>query len=210
MKKYILPILSVVLASAFPVLFLYFNNVGETSFSEAVMPLLIFEAVGLAIFAILFALIRSAAMSAVCAVPFILLFQNYAVIESLICKVFSGLKYWHILPICLFVLAHVVWLLNKKISKDIIEDITLVVTIAFGGLILFNAVIAVPMIVQNMNTSYQMQEEEDISGQSELASTSNEEMPNVYWLLFDEYLNFDVIENTMTTITRNLLKSWKI
>lgn len=38
------------------------------------------------------------------------------------------------------------------------------------------------MIVQNMNTSYQMQEEEDISGQSELASTSNEEMLNVYWL----------------------------
>ena len=193
-KKYILPILSVVLASAFPVLFLYFNNAGETSFSEAVMPLLLFEAVGVVIFVLVFVFIRSVAMSAVCAVPFILLFQNYAAIESGVNMVFPDLKYWHILPICVFVLIHLVWVLNKKIPQDIVKDITFVMTIAFGGLILFNGIVAVPVIIQKMSFSPQTQMEEEKNNQLNEELSVDFETPNVYWLLFDEYSNFDVVE----------------
>lgn len=187
-RTFFLSIISVIAISAFPVFFLYFQNVDEASFSEVIKPLLIFIAIGLLFFIFFLMISRSAAKSAIAANLFALVLLNYSLLEDGVQRAIPALRYWHILPIFLFILAHIAWFIWKKTSKDTAEKINLVLCTVFCGLIIFNGVIATPVIIKKNNIEKQQLSKYN----TEQTFSSNSNLANIYYLIFDEYssINF--------------------
>lgn len=190
MKKAIIPTVSVVLLTVFPVLFLFFSNITAAKFSEIFPPLFIYLSVGIITYAISWVLTKSAVYGALISYPFILLFYNYSTIENLLESFFSSLKYWHILPICIFVLIHLSYFLYKKCPGDLATIIVQVISGVTALLIVFNLATSIPSLMKIMQLN--------IQGDNELNSNqirieNSKDLPNVYWLLFDEYSSFKVM-----------------
>ena len=184
----LVPTLSVVLMSVFPVMFLYFKNAGEAHFSGCLKPAAVYLAAGLVIFALAICVTRSSYVGAVYAMPFILLFQNYSFLERAVNSFFPVLKYWHILPIAIVLLLHICWLINRRLPRNVAKDIVLVLSLVFLGLILLNGAMAAPAIIR---TGASRERDEAFSEQTEKTDSDDS---NIYWLLFDEYSNFDIIK----------------
>lgn len=120
-------ILSVITVSAFPVLFLYFQNADEAAFSEVVLPLIVFIATGFVFFVLFLLITKNIFKAAIIANMFMLVFMNYALLERVVQAIFLTLSYWHVLPIFLFILAHLAWFITKKVSKNLAETVSLVI-----------------------------------------------------------------------------------
>lgn len=92
-------LLGVVFISAFPVVFLYCNNAGEADVSDALQPLLVFCALGLAVFLAFLLFTKSPGKSSIISGLFMLAFSNFSFLENGLKMVFPNLHYWHTLPI---------------------------------------------------------------------------------------------------------------
>ncbi len=184
-------LLSVVTVAVYPAIFLYFQNADETKFSEVVIPLLIFIAVGLILFTTMFLFIKCANKAAIITNLFMLMLLNYSLLENGINKIFPDLRYWHVLPIFLFILSHLVWFIYKKLDKEIANTAVLVLCVVFCGLILFNGVIAAPTIINKVSIERQAKEQKNITTHPVGEST---DMPNIYFLIFDEYSSIDFMK----------------
>lgn len=134
MKKLGLPLLSVVLVSAFPALFLYFMNAGEANFSEVINPLLIFSGVGIAVFAIAYLLVKSAFKAALISNVFMLIVTNFSMLESGLKLVFSSLRYWHTVPIFLVIFIYLAAAIIVFLPKDFeVVNISGIVCLVLGA-----------------------------------------------------------------------------
>lgn len=191
MKKSVVPTIATILVGVFPVLFLFLRNSGEVYLIELITPLAVYGASGLGIFVFLSLILNSQTTGALCAFPAILLFQNYATIEKLITKIFPALKWWHILPLLIYILFYIVKLIKRYVKDEFAGDCVVILGVVFAGLIVVNMISAAPTLVKRItaqsNADVTVQENNDYIAKK----TSG---PNVYWLLFDEYSNFDVIE----------------
>lgn len=192
MKKIVPPILAITLVSAFPVLFLYLNNADEMRLSEIWAPLGLFVLIGLGLFAVSLVFVRNLSKAAIISSVFMLIFSNYMLIQTGIQNIFPQLGYQHILPILLFVAGHIVWRIGRHLNRDSASNIALVLAIVFGGLTLLNVVIGIPGIVKTMSAEQAIKKEQD--KQAEGKVETGKELPNFYYLIFDEYSNFDIIQ----------------
>ena len=109
-------------------------------------------------------------------------------------------------PIFLFILAHLAWFITKKVSKNLAETVSLVICIVFSSLILFNGIISVPTIINKISNEKQVKEQ---MGKTAHIVDKDTDLPNIYYLIFDEYSSIDFMKNTMTMITRHLQTIWK-
>lgn len=66
-----------------------------------------------------------------------------------------------------------------------------IIAIVSGAMILINAIPAVPILVQKVAAKPGSNAQNNLVSED---GTDNSTGPNVYWLLFDEYSNFDIIE----------------
>ena len=189
--KWVWSIISLLAISAFPVLFLYFQNADEASFSEVVLPLIIFASSSALFFGLFFLFSKYAPKTAIITSVFMLVLLNYSLLEKGVQIIFPSLRYWHILPIFLFILGHITWFINKKLQTEIADTITFVLCIVFCSLILFNGVTAMPTIIKKIYAERQVKEQKVDAAQMD---TENKEFPNIYYLIFDEYSSFDVIK----------------
>ena len=103
-------ILSVITVSAFPVLFLYFQNADEAAFSEVVLPLIVFIATGFVFFVLFLLITKNIFKAAIIANMFMLVFMNYALAST---SYIFKLRYWHV-PYIFFILAHLAWFITKR------------------------------------------------------------------------------------------------
>lgn len=185
----ILPVLCVLIISVFPVLFMYFSNADEVAISETYEPMVVFALIGMACYLICLLFSRAATKAAVTASLFMLFFTNYIFIEKGMRLVFPFLRYWHIVPIVFVVWVHLAFCICKFVTTDVGKDITSILCLVFGGLLLFNLVLAVPAIIEkNQNDKHLAQSVDD--GERYFDQTASD-MPNVYLLLFDEYAGFE-------------------
>lgn len=183
----ILSILSVLAVASYPVFFLYFQNADEASFSEVIVPLLIFIAAGMILFATALLFVKSASKAAIITNIFMLVLLNYLFLENGINKIFPDLRYWHVLPIFLFILFHIAWFINKKLNKEIANTTVLVLCIVFCGLILFNGVTTAPAIINKISIEKQAREQKTHPAKKGT-------LPNIYFLIFDEYSSIDFMK----------------
>lgn len=189
LKRFILPIMSTIAISVFPPLFLYFQNANEANFADVIFPILLFVGTGIIIFSIFLIIYKNNYKAAVISSIFNFIFLNYSLIESIITRIFPMLRYWHIVLILAFFMGHIVWILLKKISPDLIHIITSVIFFVFSGLILFNAIIATPKII-NKISYIKLTEQKLMENQID----KEKEFPNIYYLILDEYSSINFIK----------------
>lgn len=183
-KQLLMALMLVIGISAYPVLFMYCNNVAEVDFKEVFPLLSLYCAIGIAIFVVCTFFIKELNKSALISFIFILVLCNYMLIQKGILLIFKDLKYWHILPICIVIIAHITFFI-KKCNEDTLKDICGIVTIVVMVLLIINLAPAIPKAIEK----------------SKLADKSTEEyneiidnQPNIYWMIFDECASFSTID----------------
>lgn len=195
MKKHIkqqfVSILLVLLAAAFPVAFLYFQNAEEEAFKEIYPVLLGFCGVGILLYFLCRVIIKSPAKSGVISAMFLAIFANFSLIEVVLTAIFPGLKYWHTASIILVIGLHIAYVIWRFLPEDISVDISKVVCSVFGVLLLANGIMSMPKIVRRVQAEQQFIENREPSHE---ISNRTDEKPNVYLFLFDEYANFPQME----------------
>lgn len=190
-KSWGFALITVLAVSIFPVAFLFSRNANEVNFSDVVPALLFFGCVGI-IFLLIFGLMfRSADKAAITAVLFALLFVNFTHVETIILFLSPKLKYWHTVSIILLIGLHVVYLIWRFVPNRIAKDISHIVTIVFGVLIIINIVASVPQLVNKIQAEQRLTHE---SEETRTEVLSNSENPNIYIFGFDEYANFTQME----------------
>lgn len=190
-KAYVVySILSVLLLCIFPIVFLYANNIEDVLFHEIVLPLTLYIFIGLLSLILFTILLHSIRKACIASTLFLFVCFNYALIEKGIFFLIPGAKYWHVLPCIICLVLYTIYVLSIKISSEMEMNIIKIEIIVFSILIMFNLLIATPKIIQNIT-----------SRSSEISINKNEFMdgditdrPNIYWMIFDEYSNFNVLK----------------
>lgn len=178
-----------VLICIYPAMFLYCNNVDEMSLSEIWNPLWIFTIAGVIAFLLCCAACRSWKKGGFFSFFLCLAGMNFAYIENAVHMIIPVGKYWHIFPVVLAVLLIIVNELYHRLEKEWGTQFFLVASVVPAVLILFNVVFAIPQFVKQFETQPVNQESD-----RNIAQVSSENLPNVYYFLFDEYSNFDILE----------------
>lgn len=191
-KKIIFAILAVLFVAAFPAVFMYCHNADEAKFSEIVPALLAFMAFGMLLLAIFSFIYHSVSKGALVAILFLITFLNFSMLEDGMRMVFRSLRYWHTLPILLAIVLHIAYLIHHCVKEEIAVSIVNIFGIVFACLIAVNGISAVPQVVRNWNAEQELKKtyDQDV----EQIAEKNENMPNVYLLIFDEYANFPEME----------------
>lgn len=185
-KAWIIALISIFAVISYPVLFLYFQNAEEVRFIEVISPLFVFMACGLIVFIISVFIAKSVSLAALITNFCMLIVLNYAFIEKIVYKIFPMFYYWHVYAILVFGFIILARLLYKKISADIANSVVLVIGIVFGSLIVLNGIVAFPTIIKKITV-----ENKTLEHQAEDNKTEMGELPNIYFLLFDEYSSID-------------------
>jgi len=195
MKKlrstHLIPLLAVLLVSAFGPLFLYLSNADEANFSEVLPPLLTFCAVGAVLYVVSCLVIRSRGKSAIIAGLSVLVLTHYAVIEKLGQLILPSLRYWHVVTLVLVVLFHLIYLIVRFMPEELSKDAAKILCLVFGTLIAINMVTGVPKALER----YRALKAGDASAISMTAEKETVGKPNIYLFIFDEYANFPQIED---------------
>lgn len=189
-KSCILSLLASILASIFPALFLYCNNSNEARFTEILPAIAIFSIVGIVLFFFWAFLLRSWCKAGITAILFSVILLNYALVEKAIHIILPNVKYWHIVPVLIFVLCHVAWFIKKKMPEDLSDTIVFVLCMVFAGLSAVNIATSIPGAMNRI------QAEKQLSNMSQPPQdiVSSEKMPNIYYFIFDEFAGFPQME----------------
>lgn len=189
----LLAFLVVIAVVPFQVLFLFLNNVGSMRISEFFQPYFCTVVIGFIINLLFYLFTKSWNKSAFCTAIIGFVFMNYKYIEKLIQIINGGIRYWHIAIILIFIVFWILHFLINKLSSDTFKQINFVLVIVFGGLIAFNTIMAIPKIVNGFNKN--KSEVTDMHNNIDtIKKGSYDYMPNVYWFIFDEYSNFDILQ----------------
>ena len=200
LRSHLLPILFVIAAALYPVMFIYGQNAAEVDFIEVSSVAIAFTSIGIAIYLLSCILLKSPAKASILAASLILYGTNYMLFQKIVNFVFANLKYWHILPIGLFIWGHVLYVLFKYVNEEFLKSITSIGALIMTVLMLINLFPAVPAIIQKTQNS-------TVSSTTEMNSEQGTQ-PNIYWIVLDECASFSVIQNhygyTDTTVRDEL------
>ena len=183
---YLISILGVLIAAVFTELLLYFQNIEEVAFIEVLPVLFCFIVLGLLLFGLIMLIMRKPEKASIITIFAIMVIINYTFIEEGIQSIVSTLKYWHIVPILLVLFIFLSILFCKKVPDEICKILLLTILITFSSMLIINFFASIPTInaksraKQNNNQYFERREE-----------NKNEELPNIYYLLFDEYSSYD-------------------
>ena len=195
LKKWIFTLTAVLAVATFPAVFMYCQNADEAKFSEIVPVLLTFMVIGLLAFVVLRIILRSTSKAAIVSFLFLLVFLNFSIIEDGMKILLPSLRYWHSVPLVIVIILHIAYLINRCMKEEFAEAGVKILGIVFGCLIAVNVAIAVPQIIRNWKVEWGIKktlaQEIDQKGQ---LTEKNDDMPNVYLLIFDEYANFPEME----------------
>lgn len=192
-KRWAVPVLTVIFVSIFPAVFLYGNNSNEADIQDVLEPMLLFAAGALVFFGVNALISRSPSKSAVVTVLFTLVFENFAGLENLLLKVAPSLRYWHTTAIFAFVLVHIAAAVYRYLSKEMEFAAVSVLCLVFGALTVINCVTAIPGEINKWNAE-ELRKSEFQQSQNDVVSGTSQDMPNIYLLIFDEYAGFQQIQ----------------
>lgn len=137
-------------------------------------------------------IVRDTFKSTLFACVFYLLMMNYTFVQNIISAMLPMAKYWHIAPVLIVLFLHLAYFVYKKAPDDFFNIGTQVLGLVFSLLIVFNIVLAVPSVMKILQNRPDQPKSE--IGNSINAEGKQEVYPNIYYLLFDEYSNFPVLE----------------
>jgi hypothetical protein len=179
------------LFAAFPILFLYAYNINETSASQMWLPLAISVAAALVLWATLSLILRSLAKAGLATAIFLLFFFSYG-------RFYDALETWgafvpkhaYLLPGMLFFWGYCVYFISRaKRDFRITTRILNIIAVALIAINLFNI------------ASYQVRLARlsgatpgNSTGQTASNSTKPSALPDIYFIILDEYANPDTMK----------------
>ena len=190
-REWLISICSVLTVCLYPVIFLYAQNAYETHLSETLFPAALFSGIGLLLFFLLTLWNHreqeSAIISAICMMAIL----NFSMLVKAMCHIYSNLRYWHCVLVLAFVLAHIGWLIHKKVPVDGAALAVRIISGVFGFLILLNLGMAMPDIVGKLS----VKQKNEANRTDHIQVESKESLPNIYYIICDEYSGFETIKN---------------
>ena len=181
------------LFAAFPILFLYAHNIGETSASQIWLPLVISVAATLVLWAVLSLILRSLSKAGLATAIFLVFFFSYG-------RLYDALEYWgvfvpkhaYLLPIMLFVWGYCVYFIGRA-KRDFrittkLFNITAVVLIAIN---LFN-IVSYQVKVARLSADAPVESTEHTAAAASPAELSI--LPDIYFIILDEYAHPDTMK----------------
>ncbi len=189
--KGLIPILCTWLFSIYPVLVLYAFNCKELFIQQLLLPLLVSIVFSTIVFVLGMFLLKDKFKSSLATVILLLIFWNYGVIYTGINKL-VGLQHWHLIPLLLFIYAHLVYLVVKIRQQKTLENANIILLIPISLLILFNVVTIVPGEWRKMES---LKETRSILQAANAKATSNNSQPDIYFILLDECASIKTIKS---------------
>lgn len=193
-KNLILSFFSVIAFSLFPCFFLFFHNSGTATFNEFIGIASIIALISIIILFFYFFLIRNFARAALVTSITMGFLLYFAYIEKAISNILPALYYWHVALICLFLIAHIVFFIQKKMSSKIAAQINAAVLYIFAGLILFNGILAIQTSLQSAKQKSESSPQPVQVQVDPQVRVDSANLPNVYFFIFDEYSGLDGVK----------------
>lgn len=179
------------LFAAFPILFLYAYNINETSASQIWLPLVISMAAALVLWAILSVILRSLPKAGLATAMFLLFFFFYG-------RLYDALENWgafvpqhaYLFSSVLFVWGYCVYFI-KRAKRDfrIITKVLNITAVALIAINLFN-ISSYEIKLARLNAQTPGQS----PGQTASNSTKPSTLPDIYFIILDEYAHPDTIK----------------
>ena len=192
LNKWIIPIISVLLVTAYMPIFLYATNSNEVNFSEVILPLGLFLVIAIVIFICSILFTKSLTKASLISSLFILYLENYHYFEKGIQYFIPSAKYWHVFPIGIFLLLHICYLICVVLKEETRKMIVNVIGLAMGVLILVNLIGTIPNVISKINVTQKENKNELLINTDENLSNDG---ANIYYFLLDEAAPFNVIED---------------
>ncbi len=204
--KYAYPIVSALLFGIYPVLFFYSKNVNLILISSLERILAIYLVLIVLIYGICLLLNRHTPIKAANAANVILLFMNtygifFRFLEE---KDLIMVKHYTLLPFYLFVAVWLAWQVTR-IKKKPSQTVWFAVTGIFLVLTIVNIISIIPAEVRKsraQNTSYSEIEPVAVAG--------GEKLPDIYYLIFDEFSGFKAMREYWHTAEVDPFKDFLI
>ncbi len=187
------PCLTVLAVAVYPVIFLFTHNVAELSIAQIRLPLIIMAMLGLGLLLFLRLLCQHSGAAVLLAQISLLLGTYYRPLESLIRQQWAAIRYWHLAPTLALAVLILAWT-SRQLSDTWrlrISQISRNVAIVFGVLLLLNLVQAVPVFSKQLWANLSDVSVSTASDDGQFVQTTVR--PNFYYIILDEYSNFDSI-----------------
>jgi len=170
---------------------MYFNNIGKVQIGEIVGITGFIVLIAIVLFAGNYLLLKDIGKAALITNLFMIGFLYFAYIENVITRIIPMLRYWHAALICLFLLAHIWYLIRNKMPSTTAVQINQGLLVIFTGLILYNGIVNISQPI-NQGASEKQEADQNLLIQSDIgAESESKDLPNVYYFIFDEYAGYD-------------------
>ncbi len=190
-KLIVVSILSILSVSLYPICFMYLNNIGKVQIGEIVGITGFIVLIAIILLAGNYLLLKDIGKAALITNIFMISFLYFAYIEKIMIKIIPMLHYWHVALICLFLLAHIWYLIRNKMPSTTAVQINQGLLVIFTGLILFNGIVNIPQSI-NQEASEKQEANQNLLIQADIGTDSeSKDLPNVYYFIFDEYAGYD-------------------
>lgn len=172
----------------YPVIFLFCNNIEEINGTDIFYPTILFIGFGLLITVCCSIIYRDIQKSGVISFFLCIFCINYTFLEKVIIKIFPMAKWWHIVPVVVISICLLASFAYNYFAKNKGKTFYMISTLVSIVLIFMNIIIAIPVFINEIQNN--PTNERQLVHRVETDST----LPNVYYFIFDEYSNFDVLE----------------
>lgn len=164
----------------YPITFIYSQNIEEISLLSLLPLAGKFLLVAFIAFAVFGGMTRSLARTFFLTVISLLFIMNFKRIEAVLSFIIPAIKYWHVLTVMAIIL---VYAYLKVRNEEIILSFSKVIVLVVWGLIAWNILPCIPAMIR---------QEQQIENTDSSSIAENTQMPNIYYLVFDEYssINF--------------------
>jgi hypothetical protein len=179
------------LFAVFPILFLYANNISETSASQMWLPIVISVAATLVLWAVLSLILRSLAKAGLATAIFLLFFFSYGRLYDVLENWGVVPKHAYLLPVMLFIWGYCVYFISRaKRDFRITTRFLNITAVALIAINLFNIV-----SYQIRVASLSVEASVEPTGHTAAASAADlSTLPDIYFIILDEYANPDTMK----------------
>lgn len=187
LSKWLVSVLLPILGAAYPVIFLYSHNVKIMEVSSGFMPLLAEILIALVMYGLFLLVFRKPYAAGLSALAFIFFLNTYGfVFDKLIKLDRVPLEHYKMLPLFIFLAVYGAVLLSK-LKSTVTRQISTLIVVILAGLNLFNIAGAVPVEIRKAQAAAEARQA------AHTASQSGEGLPDIYFIILDEYAGFDAL-----------------
>lgn len=178
-----------VLASLYPLVFLYAFNIEMLNLRQTLIPLVFAFLLALLVFFLSHLVMKSKIKASLLSTGFLILFWNYDLLYQGL-HIFLGFRQRTVLVVALLLFALLLFLLKRAVKVEKLAVINTVLVVVFSFLVAINLLTIVPAEINKSGVRTEIIEDgREFRVESELTKA-----PDIFLLIFDEYARIDTMQ----------------